>query len=189
MLSQLFQPQMTKRNSTRDLLIAAARNAFGSVGYDGTNSNAIARAAGFAPQTFYRHFADKLEVFLACYALWVDEEIAALSPLADAQEIANALIAHHVTHKMFRRSLRALAASEIRVAKARAQHRLAQLEWIVGASITFASLPSSTRFARLLILERLCDAIADDEAAMLGGQYHDLALEVRIALAEILALR
>ena len=42
--------------ATRERLIRAALRAFGRGGFQGTDSNRIARAAGFAPQTFYRWF-------------------------------------------------------------------------------------------------------------------------------------
>jgi AcrR family transcriptional regulator len=56
---------LKKRGDGRSVLIAAARLEFEEFGFEGTNSNAIARRAGYAPQTFYRHFEDKREIFLA----------------------------------------------------------------------------------------------------------------------------
>jgi AcrR family transcriptional regulator len=55
-------------------LVAAGANEFNRVGYGGTDSNRIARAAGYAPGTFYKHFADKRDVFLAAYEAWVTAE-------------------------------------------------------------------------------------------------------------------
>ena len=67
---------------TRSKLIAAAAKLFNSVGYFGTDFNRIARQAGYAPGTFYVHFADKREVFLEVYLGWVELEWQAIA--ADA---------------------------------------------------------------------------------------------------------
>ena len=53
-------------------------------------------------------------------------------------------------------------------------------------SPTFARLADVSRLARLLTLERLCNATANDELAMLGDQYRDMAGEVRAVLDGIL---
>jgi AcrR family transcriptional regulator len=55
---------------TRARLVDAAEAEFNAHGFDGTDTNRIARRAGYAPQTFYRHFADKTAVFLAVYDRW-----------------------------------------------------------------------------------------------------------------------
>ena len=57
-------------SSTRERLVEAAADAFNAHGFHGTDTNKIARAAGFAPQTFYRHFEDKLAIFIAVYEAW-----------------------------------------------------------------------------------------------------------------------
>src|ERR1700757_408625 len=64
---------------TRSRLVAAAGKLFNSVGYFGTDSNRIAREAGYAPGTFYVHFADKREIFLEVYRGWVDSEWRAIA--------------------------------------------------------------------------------------------------------------
>src|SRR5713226_3801558 len=67
-------------------LIAAAAKEFNTRGFHGTDTNRIARRAGFAPQTFYRHFADKTAIFLAVYERWWKDESAALqSVLRDSR--------------------------------------------------------------------------------------------------------
>ena len=53
--------------TTPERLIAAAAAEFREAGFAGTDSNRIARRAGFAPQTFYRWFKDKTEIFIAVY--------------------------------------------------------------------------------------------------------------------------
>ena len=73
---------------TRSNLVAAAAKLFNSVGYYGTNSNRIARQAGYAPGTFYVHFADKLEIFLEVYRGWVESEWQAIAATLGARPAA-----------------------------------------------------------------------------------------------------
>src|SRR5271154_1898855 len=103
-------------SDTRARLLAAARKEFNSKGYFGTDSNRIARRAGFAPQTFYRHFADKIAIFLAVYDGWWQEESAALGEVlatpalrGQARRAAMVVIDFHTRWRIFRRSLRHLA--------------------------------------------------------------------------------
>ncbi|MEQ9319180.1 MAG: TetR/AcrR family transcriptional regulator [Polyangiaceae bacterium] len=56
--------------STRDRLVRAAADEFNRAGFGGTNTNKIARAAGFAPATFYRYFDDKKAIMVAAFD-WV----------------------------------------------------------------------------------------------------------------------
>src|SRR5207237_2486008 len=65
---------------TRDRLVTTAMRVFNQVGFWGTDSNELARAAGYSPGTFYRHFADKRAIFLAAYQSWAaaeDEQLTA----------------------------------------------------------------------------------------------------------------
>lgn len=156
------------RGLGRQNLLAAAARDFEEVGYDGTHSNRIAARAGYAPQTFYRHFPDKLAIFLAVYADWNDSGLAALPELRDAQAAAQALVTHHRAARVFRRSLRALTATEPRVAEARARARRRQAAALASALPAFRARPAADRHATLLILERLADAIADGEFAALA---------------------
>lgn len=156
---------------TRARLIKAATEEFCRGGYSGTDSNKIARLAGFAPQTFYRWFADKIEIFLAVYRAWEDEERRALSELvthqADASQLAQVIVAHHRSYRMFRRSLRQLAVENPLVRKARADSRARQIEQIA----LWSSAPDTWTDNGALILlqiERLADAAAEDELADLG---------------------
>lgn len=48
---------------TRDRLVAAGRKLFARRGLHRVTTHDIARAAGFAPGTFYLHFGDKSELF------------------------------------------------------------------------------------------------------------------------------
>jgi AcrR family transcriptional regulator len=82
--------------TTRARLVAAAREEFVDHGFAGTDSNKIARRAGFAPQTFYRWFKDKTDIFLAVYGGWQREDGVTIGRLigqgATGASLAEALI-------------------------------------------------------------------------------------------------
>src|SRR5688572_2853570 len=61
-----------ERGAARGALLDAARAEFDEAGFEGTDTNRIARRAGYAPQTFYRHFADKTTIFVETYHRWVE---------------------------------------------------------------------------------------------------------------------
>lgn len=158
-------PRDTGSGRTREQLIAAAADAFREAGFEGTDTNRIARRAGFAPQTFYRWFKDKTEVFLAVYRAWEEEEralaIRLLKAGADPARSVEAFVEHHRDYRLFRRSLRRLSLEEPRVRAARAESRLRQLERL--------GRPDDAEAATLLLqMERLSDALAEGELADMG---------------------
>ncbi len=168
------------KGDTRETLIAAAAAEFGEQGFAGTDTNRIARRAGFAPQTFYRWFKDKTEIFIAVYRAWEDEEAALMRTLrrqgAGEADVADAAVEHHRGSLMFRRSLRRLSLEDPQVRAARAQSRLRQVEairaWREGA------LSPATVATALLQLERLSDAVAE-------GELRDMGLDDTAARAEL----
>jgi AcrR family transcriptional regulator len=173
---------------TRSALVAAAAAQLGEHGYLGTDSNKIARAAGFAPQTFYRWFRDKTEIFIAVYRAWEEDERLVLERLlaqgASSRRLADAVIAHHRDHLVFRRSLRSLAVQDDAVRRARAESRLRQIENILRWLATSGSaVPKAGDLAVVLLqVERLADAIAE-------GELRDLELgdaPARAALARLI---
>lgn len=170
-----------RKQETQARLLAAAAAEFNSAGFHGTDSNRIARRAGFAPQTFYRHFADKTAIFLAAYAAWQAAEARAVRAVAaeGATAIATAIAAQHAEWRIFRRSLRLLAVEDPRVRAARAEARLAQLSAL--------GLPlDAARLAALLCVERIADALAEEEFADAGcgrGAGAELAKAVAALLA------
>src|SRR4051794_38051909 len=105
-------------DGTRQRLIEAAGAEFNRLGYHGTDSNRIARAAGYAPGSFYKHFADKRAAFLEVYAAWARREwdgleqvLAAPTPPPDpAGSMLEVLLESHRAWRGFRASLRALTA-------------------------------------------------------------------------------
>lgn len=154
-------------------LVSAAEAEFNDSGFGGTDTNRIAREAGYAPQTFYRHFPDKTAIFLAVYERWWNSEAEAAAKVlaaggpAKADKLADTLIAFHVTWRGFRRSLRYLSVEDDRVRAARTKARKAQV------ANTRRLLPKLRRsdaqiYASLLVLERLCDAVAEGEFADMG---------------------
>jgi AcrR family transcriptional regulator len=158
--------------ATRAALLHAAQAEFNAHGFEGTDTNRIARAAGFAPQTFYRHFEDKRAAFLAVYESWWKDEAAALEkaggggpPGSDAA--ARVTLAFHTKWRGFRRALRHLAIVDPRVRAARAAARRAQIARIREFA-NQASRSDADLAAALLKAERICDAVAEGELADLG---------------------
>lgn len=159
---------MRKRGDGKAALLEAARTEFERQGYGGTNTNMIARAAGYAPQTFYRHFADKRAAFIAVYEQWAKEELALLAETASAEEVADVLIGHHSRHRIFRRSLRAMSVEDEEVGTVRSRARLQQAQLLAARHEGFARLCVAEQLATILTFERLCDALADSEFARCG---------------------
>jgi AcrR family transcriptional regulator len=183
--SALLRSGLRPEVSTRERLVLAAAGEFNSAGYFGTNSNKIARAAGFAPQTFYRNFDDKVDAFVAVYERWQAEERAAiaraLKSAAPDRAVARAVLDHHLEWKVFRRSLRMLAVEEPKVRRARAASRATQLDTLARLARN-AGRPREELVADLLAVERLCDAVAEGELADLGLKESQALLAVTRAV-------
>jgi len=160
-----------ERGAARDALLAAARAEFDQAGYEGTDSNRIARRAGYAPQTFYRHFKDKTAIFIEIYHRWFEEEFNDLRKAQGrgADEAARVTLRHHATHREFRRSLRRLTVADPDVRAARAASRESQLELVAAREAERGWKRGRTaRIALLLCTERIADAAADGELNDLG---------------------
>jgi AcrR family transcriptional regulator len=172
------QKRHRQPDNTRRALIEAAARIFNSAGYHGTDSNRIARAAGYAPGTFYVHFADKLAIFLEVYEAWVSAEWSSVEAIlksggparAIRNRLSHAVLEHHRKWRTFRASLRALSATDERVHAARVASRDRQIETmtrLIRARNT--PVPSRARMlAQLLYAEGLCDAVAEGDAKSLG---------------------
>jgi len=117
--------QIAKRrrdgNATRNALLNAAMDEFNEFGFEATNSNKIAARAGYAPQSFYNHFDDKLEIFIERYLRWAHVEFADLAEIHTAEEAAAKLIKTYASDLGFRRAVRHLALIEPRMRTARAK--------------------------------------------------------------------
>lgn len=174
--------------ATAARLVDAAMREFNARGYDGTDTNRIAKAAGFAPQTFYRHFADKKSVFLAVYARWWQGEMEALEKAAQGrppsgEAAARIALAFHTKWRGFRRALRHLAIVDPEIRAARTAARKAQLVRRRQMSGTLQG--DAELIAALLTAERLCDAAAEGELADLGLSPRTARAIVTEALARL----
>jgi AcrR family transcriptional regulator len=187
------RPRSRNPDESRRALVAAAGRLFNTVGYHGTDSNRIAREAGYAPGTFYSHFADKRAIFLAVYDGWVVAELEviarALSDGAGARpraRLARTILEYHRQWRVFRLSLRALYATDPEVRQARLAQRERQIAAVTEA-LRRRGQPAPNRaaiFARLLTFEVLCDAVADGDAARLGIAEADILAVLAESLRE-----
>src|SRR5271170_5993477 len=105
------RPRRGTPEQTRARLVATAAEIFNRVGYHGTDSNRIAKKAGYATGTFYKHFKDKREAFLAVYEAWVTSEWRAidqeLSAGGEPEEVARKLVELSIDFHTKWRGLRA----------------------------------------------------------------------------------
>jgi len=155
-------------DATRAALLDAARLEFEEAGFDATNTNKIAARAGYAPQTFYRHFADKLDIFLAVYRAWTVAELQLLDGVRDADAAADVVIKHHKASLNFRRALRLLSLTDTRIRAARAESRKLQVARLRERLPHLSERKFSELVTSLLLLERITDACAEGEFADVG---------------------
>ena len=186
------RPRRGKPEETRARLVAAAAAVFNRSGYHGTDSNRIARAAGYSPGTFYKHFADKREIFLAAFQDWVDREWQAIerevSGTRDREALARRIVeltlGLHIRWRGLRASLLALVARDPVVRRFhRAQRRrqlrlLAALRKRLGAP----ARPPEEDLVLLFTMERTCDAVAMGELRDLGASRSALLEALRAAV-------
>ena len=172
------RPRRGSPEQTRERLITAAADQFNRFGYHGTDSNTIAKEAGYATGTFYKHFRDKLEIFLAAYDRWLAaqwKEIGdTLSEMRNARETARLLvdvsIKFHTEWRGLRASLMELVFSDPEARKFFRAQRRRQLDLIVELRTRFA-LPARTSeqdAIHLYMTERVYDAIGQGEIQSLG---------------------
>jgi AcrR family transcriptional regulator len=167
----------------RTVLLQAAGAEFVEFGYEHTTSNRIAHRAGFAPQTFYRWYKDKLDIFIHVYQAWTDAEIAQLDAMltedTDALQIAEAFVANHRSFALFKRSLLQLAATAPEVRQARAACRLKQIEQVKRWN---PLMQDNEAIAAVLIsAEQLCQSLAE-------GEFEDMGLSGRDAYKQLTSL-
>ena len=180
------RPRRGSPDETRQRLVAAAAEEFNRAGYHGTDSNRLARAAGYAPGTFYKHFADKRAILLAAYEAWVTtewaevgERLARGGPRDEvARNLVDMVLRLHRRWRGLRASLRALIADDPEARAFYRQQRRRQLDLL--ASMRRGRASKRTREADavfLYTLERVADAAADGELRDLG-----LSLEPTVEL-------
>jgi AcrR family transcriptional regulator len=158
------------REGTAEKLVVAAASEFNEQGFLGTDTNKIARRAGFAPQTFYRWFEDKIDIFIKVYEHWEKQEAGIFRKLlaedASDERLVKACVAHHRAYLVFRRSLRLVSLEDDRVRRARAATRRRQIERINHWQQM--ELDPGMVATALLQIERLSDALAEREFADMG---------------------
>jgi AcrR family transcriptional regulator len=188
------RPPRSSPEETRERLVVTARVVFNREGYFKTQSNKIANEAGYATGTFYKHFNDKREIFLAAYESWVRDEWEALRdelPLHKttkqlAAQLARVVLDHHRSYAGFRASLRALIVMDDKVRKFVLEQRATQLDRLANLRVG-KGMSKKTRaedWALLLLMERVCDSIASDEARELDVKEAELLRVLERALEE-----
>lgn len=170
MAAAMKQNLSLKAQATKDALVKAAAKEFNTNGYFNTDTNRIARTAGYAPGTFYKYFQNKQQVFLSAYRNWVAAEWATIGGLKENQattaDMIAAVLAHHKKWKQFRADLRALAATDPEIKNLQNKLRRQQITRLAEFDPRFAPKDTdwSTQTFLFLMVERTCDAIADGSA-------------------------
>ncbi|MCA3722115.1 hypothetical protein [Phenylobacterium sp.] len=99
------------KGETRTLLLAAGGTEFNTASFGGPDINRIARVAGYAPQTFDRHLAEKTEILIRVHERSQDDERAKIASTMQASPSG----ASHRERAGFRRSLRLFSVDDDRV--------------------------------------------------------------------------
>ncbi|HWE26677.1 MAG TPA: helix-turn-helix domain-containing protein [Polyangia bacterium] len=184
------RPARGKPADTAARIVDAALVVFNRDGYFATDSNALARAAGYSPATFYKHFDDKRALFIAVYTRWVHDEWQELqaivadggTPMKLARRIVAAVAAQHERARGMRAALRVLVHQDATVRAAFVAHRREQL--IRMRALGHARHSRAADALVMLTLERVCDAIADGEAQALGATPASLITLVERQIAD-----
>ncbi len=173
-----MRPRRGSPEQTRERLVAAAARLFNSFGYEGTDSNRIAEEAGYATGTFYKHFKDKKEIFLAAYRTWVaaewevvEEELSAGgSPEEIARRLVPSAIEFHRRWRGLRASLLQLVFADADVRNYYRAQRRHQLDTIARLRASLGGPPRCREedAIHLFTSERTFDAIANGEIQALG---------------------
>jgi AcrR family transcriptional regulator len=159
-------------------LVTAAAALFNRVGYNGTDSNRIAKEAGYAPGTFYKHFKDKRAVFLAAYERWVSGQWKAIeAELADvsdraatARRLVELSIEFHSKWRGLRASLMELVLTDGEVRRFYRVQRRRQFDLIQRLRLQIGA-PLGCReedAIHLFTTERVYDALAQGDVEALG---------------------
>jgi AcrR family transcriptional regulator len=173
------RPRRGQPEQTRARLTRMAAQIFNRVPYWETDTNTIAREAGYSTGTFYRHFKDKREIFIAAYREWVAEEWAQVEaqvepgqdPGETIDRVADALIEHHRRWRVFRGNLRALVTYDDELRELTQALRREQLEKMGVLRMLQGQQASRTLESdavHSMMFERVCDGIADGDFKSLG---------------------
>lgn len=177
-LSEGPRPRRGAPEQTRARLTRTAASIFNRMPYWEADTNAIAREAGYSTGTFYRHFKDKREIFIAAYREWVAEEWAHIEaevelgrdPGETIDRVADALIEHHRRWRVFRGNLRALVTYDEELRELTQELRREQLEKmsVLRQLQGQKSRTLESDAVHSMMFERVCDGIADGEFRSLG---------------------
>jgi AcrR family transcriptional regulator len=190
-------PRPRNPAATREALIAAAARIFNEAGYFATDTNAIAREAGYAPASFYKHFEDKTAILLAVYENYVRLEWEGLraamgNEIALRTRLRRALafiVEFHGEWSVFRTGIRAVAQIEPAVALALKASRARQLELLAGV----AGVPVQKHRAALMlvlsIVERLAETVLEGESAQPSVKRETMLEQAERALLTLLDQR
>lgn len=195
------RPRRGAPQDTRARLVAAAADAFNRHGFHHVDSNRIAKEAGYAAGTFYKHFSDKRAAFLAAYEAWVTSEwsaiggeLAARRPRARlAARILELVLEHHQRWRGLRASMTALLVEDAGVRAFHRAQRRRQLELLAALRATASRgdtprLRTTEEDALLLFtLERTCDAVASGETRDLGLDREHLLELLRVQIEHALS--
>lgn len=183
------RPRRGSPTETRARLIHTAAQLFNQVPYWETDSNQIAKAAGYATGTFYRHFKDKREIFIAAYREWIAEEWANIesqvapgqSPGESIDRAADALVEHHSRWRVFRGNLRALTTYDDELRELTQTLRREQLDKmsLLRGRQGSPNRSLETDALHAMMFERVCDAMADGDFRSLGCSVEAVQSEFR----------
>ena len=181
------------RDETRERLVAAAAELFDREAFSATDAGRIAREAGYAVGTFYKHFADKREILLAAYAHWVDTEwrdveaelLSGDSPREIAERIVRLVLRLHVRWRGLRAALAELVVSDEAARRFHRAQRRRQLALMAELRARRGARPRAGEEDAILLfsLERVCDAIASGELRDLSLQREKTLLVLRDQVA------
>lgn len=156
---------------TKEKLLESGIELFNNPGYFFTDSNEIARKAGFAPGTFYQHFRNKNELFIEIYKNWLSKQLLLMEEgLKSAQnlsqfceQMAVEMLPLFGEWKGFRNSVRALTATDQATRDFRRKSAEAIFDLIKKVSLHFKLSPLEMKQAlpHLLCLESFLDAFAE----------------------------
>ena len=140
-------------------------------GFSGTDTNRIARRAGFAPQTFYRWFADKAAVFAEVLHVWEEAELAMFlallgSPELSAMQLAEACVENARPFLTFRQHLRSVTMQDAQVNAVRAAGRRRLMAHLAPAC---PHLGSAQLAHTVLQIESISEMLARGDLADLGA--------------------
>lgn len=184
------RPRRGTPEQTRARLVTTAGEIFNRVGYHGTDSNRIAKEAGYATGTFYKHFKDKREAFAWVTSEWsaIDAELSAgRNPEETARRLVKLSIDFHTKWRGLRASLLELVFTDEEVRRFYRSQRRRQMDEIAQLRHRLG-IPRGRReddAIHLFTTERTYDAIGQGELQALGL---DREIVVEAMVEKVLAL-